>query len=66
MERNSSLWLHLAEFCILATKKSHSHEVKHLYRKGPGDRSAGESPKLVASTVLAGSKRKIFVQAPIL
>ena len=67
MDSNPALWLHLAECCVTATKRSNSHKVKHLYQKtGNGccsDNEPASEPML--SSVGTGVHRKVVVKTPV-
>ena len=60
---NASLWLHLAECCIQATKLAHSHDVKYFYGKSTADQDTVSTAETVIGTVGTGVHRK-FVLKP--
>ena len=61
---NASLWLHLAECCIQATKLAHSHDVKYFYGKSStADQDNVSTAETVIGTVGTGIHRK-FVLKP--
>ena len=68
MDSNPALWLHLAECCVSATKRSHSHKVKHLYPKtGSGCSTDNDAaPEPISSSVGTGVHRKLVVKTSTL
>jgi len=63
MDTNPALWLHLAECCVSATKRSFSHDVKHLYPKSGTISSSGNADALepILSSIGTGLHRKLVL-----